>query len=153
LRDFWLGLRWFGWQTVGTIVASLVLYVVTYPLGHHRESNVDISAHDGIGRLVVIVLVTVVMAPMVEELLFRGLLLRAMMRRISFWPAAIIDAAIFGIAHAPQVETWSGRIYLAGQIGTFGFIQCLLVRRTARLGPAMVVHGYENAVAVGLALS
>jgi membrane protease YdiL (CAAX protease family) len=151
--DFWLGLRWYGWQIVGTIVASLLLYLITLPLGGKHESNVDISAHDNIGRLIVIIVVTVVMAPIVEEFLFRGLLLRAMMRRFSFWPSAIVNGLIFGAAHAPQVHTWAGRVQLAGQIAVFGFIQCLLVRRTGRLGPAMVVHGMLNAQAVGFALS
>jgi membrane protease YdiL (CAAX protease family) len=150
--DFWLALRWFGWQTLGTVVAGLLLYLITLPLSGKRESNVDISVHDPIVALIVTILVTVVMAPIVEEFLFRGLLLRALMRRFSFWPSAIIDALIFGLGHAPQVDTWAGRVELAGQITTFGLIQCLLVRRTGRLGPAMVVHGMLNAVAVGFAL-
>ncbi|MDX6285025.1 MAG: protease family protein [Frankiales bacterium] len=152
-HDLWLGLRWFGWQLLATLVAALVLYLITLPLSGKRESNVDISTNDSVISLLVIVAVTVVMAPVVEEFLFRGLLLRALMRRFSFWPSAIIDALIFGLAHAPQASTWAGRIQLAGQISTFGFVQCLLVRRTARLGPAMVVHGMQNALAVGVALS
>jgi membrane protease YdiL (CAAX protease family) len=154
LPDLWLGLRWFGYQLLGSAAASIVLYLVLLPFGGNPNvSNVDISRHDDIGRLIVGVTTAVVMAPVVEEFLFRGLFLRAMMRRYSFWPSAIVNAIVFGLVHAPQVDTWQGRVDLAGTIAVFGLIQCLLVRRTGRLGPAMVVHGMLNAVAVGFALS
>jgi len=41
-------------------------------------------------------------APLGEELLFRGLLLRALVRRMEFWPAAVVSGVIFGIAHIDQ---------------------------------------------------
>jgi membrane protease YdiL (CAAX protease family) len=88
----------------------------------------------------------------VEEFFFRGLLLRAGMRRYRFWPVAIVTSALFGLAHVWQVDTARARIILGGTIGMFGLVQCLLARRKARLGPNMFVHGLANAIAVIVAI-
>ncbi len=53
-----------------------------------------------------VVIGTVVLAPLGEELLFRGVLLRGLVRRIPFWPAAVTSGIIFGACHA---DVW---IYL-----------------------------------------
>jgi hypothetical protein len=60
------------------------------------------------------VLAVVVLAPVGEELLFRGLLLRALVRRIRFWPAALLSALLFAAAHADAYLLWPRAIALAG---------------------------------------
>ncbi len=40
------------------------------------------------------VVAVVVLAPLGEELLFRGLLLRGLVRKLRFWPAAAISLAV-----------------------------------------------------------
>ena len=56
----------------------------------------------------------VVLAPLGEELLFRGLLLRGLARRMPFWPAALISAALFASAHADSYVLWPRAIALVG---------------------------------------
>jgi uncharacterized protein len=57
-----------------------------------------------------------VCAPAVEELMFRGLLLRALMTRFGFWPAAIVSTGIFAAVHTYEVNTLVGAVTLAGAI-------------------------------------
>jgi membrane protease YdiL (CAAX protease family) len=54
----------------------------------------------------------VVLAPLGEELLFRGLLLRALARRLRFWPAALISSLLFASAHADSYLLWPRAIAL-----------------------------------------
>jgi membrane protease YdiL (CAAX protease family) len=54
----------------------------------------------------------VVLAPLGEELLFRGLLLRALVRRLRFWPAAIITSLLFASAHPDSYILWPRAIAL-----------------------------------------
>ncbi len=101
---------------------------------------------------VVIAIATVVFAPAMEELFFRGLLLKALVRL--FTPlrgagrarvagvvlAVIVDGLLFGLAHGEWVQ-------LAG-LATFGMILAAVSYRTGRLGMNMVAHATFNLVAI-----
>jgi hypothetical protein len=94
----------------------------------------------------------VVVAPVAEEIFCRGLLLRVIMCRYGFCAGAIASSAVFGLAHA-RSQTTAGAAYLVAiSSALFGVIQCILVRRTGRLGPAIAVHGLVNAVATLFAI-
>ncbi|MFL6239651.1 MAG: CPBP family intramembrane glutamic endopeptidase [Actinomycetes bacterium] len=151
-RDAWFALRWFGWNMLGRFFAGLVLLVVTLPLKGEPQSNVDVSGDDSVAAILLLIVVAVLIAPVVEEFFFRGLLLRSIMRRYSFWPAAIVSSVLFGLAHVPQVDTARARVILGGSIATFGLVQAMLARRKARLGPNMLVHGFANALVVIIAV-
>lgn len=105
--------------------------------------------------VVVLVLAAVVLAPVTEELMFRGLLLRSFMRRMRFWPAALLSSLLFALFHVHQVETLLGAVTLALSVGVLGLGNCFVVRMTGRLAPAIMVHATYNAlaIAVGLALA
>ena len=104
------------------------------------------------GGFVIIAVATVVFAPAMEELFFRGLLLKALVRL--FTPlqavggaraagvvlAVIVDGLLFGLAHGEWVQ-------LAG-LAAFGIILAAVSYRTGRLGMNIVAHGTFNLVAI-----
>ena len=53
--------------------------------------------------------IVVLIAPVVEETMFRGLMLRTLMRRWGFWPAALASSAIFALFHTYEVARWPAR--------------------------------------------
>jgi hypothetical protein len=57
---------------------------------------------DGIWQTALIVTSLVVLAPLGEELLFRGILLRTLVRRLAFTPAALVTSAVFALVHLDQ---------------------------------------------------
>jgi membrane protease YdiL (CAAX protease family) len=63
-------------------------------------------------ELAITVISLVVLAPLGEELLFRGLLLRALVRRLRFWPAATITSLLFASAHPDSYVLWPRAIAL-----------------------------------------
>lgn len=82
----------------------------------------------------------VVWAPFFEELAFRGLLYPTLRLRLPPWPAALLSAALFGVAHGygPQgfaAVTWSGMIWALGY------------ERTRSLLPGMLAHAASNLLA------
>ena len=60
-----------------------------------------------------LVIALVVLAPFGEELLFRVLLLRALVRRMSFWKAALLSAVLFTAAHPESYLLWPRAAALA----------------------------------------
>jgi len=81
-----------------------------------------------------------VMAPVVEELVFRGLLYRAARSRWGVGGATVITSLFFGIAHW---EPWS----LFGLVG-LGLVMCWLYERTGSLLAPILAHGVHNVLSL-----
>ncbi len=81
-------------------------------------------------------LATVVLTPMVEELLFRGLLLQELMRNASRTFAILIVSALFAVVHFDGVQTPMLFIASAGY--------CLLTIHSKSLWPAIIAHVLNN---------
>jgi membrane protease YdiL (CAAX protease family) len=103
--------------------------------------------------IVVLALTAVVLAPVTEELMFRGLLLRSFLRRLSFWPAALLSTLLFAAFHVYEVDTVLGAITLALSVAALGLGNCFVVRITGRLTPAIMVHATYNALSLIVALT
>jgi membrane protease YdiL (CAAX protease family) len=109
---------------------------------HGRPTSVIIEA----------LIVVAIIAPPIEELWFRGLILRTLMRRYPFWPAAITCSLMFGLFHTYQLDTLAGAALLGISTAVFGLGQCMLVRRHVRLNTAIGVHMLNNFVVALLTL-
>ncbi|MBI3323806.1 MAG: CPBP family intramembrane metalloprotease [Candidatus Omnitrophica bacterium] len=83
------------------------------------------------------IMMTAVVAPIVEELVFRGLLFGTLRRRLRLVPAAMISAVIFASLHG---YGWSGWLSVAWS----GVLLAWLYEQTGTLVPGMVVHGIGN---------
>ena len=80
------------------------------------------------------------------------MILRTVMRRHGFWPAAIASSLLFGLFHTYQLDTLAGAALLGVSTAIFGLGQCMLVRRHVRLTGAIGVHSLNNVVAALLTL-
>jgi uncharacterized protein len=78
--------------------------------------------------------------PVVEELVFRGVLLQSFRGHVSFWFAASMQAAAFTLMH----EEWLAMPFLM----VFALVAAWLVRRSGGLLAGMVMHAVNNAYAV-----
>lgn len=84
--------------------------------------------------------VLIVGAPIVEELFFRGLLLRSCKRRWGYGGALLASACVFGATHFQLLQFFG--------LAAFGAILAWLALRYERLGPAIWTHAAFNAVTV-----
>ncbi|MEY2403502.1 MAG: protease family protein, partial [Acidimicrobiaceae bacterium] len=90
--------------------------------------------------VVLLIVVVAVAAPIVEEIFFRGLVLRSLERRFGIRWAIVGSSAIFGAAHFEPLQFPA--------LFAFGLVAAGLATRTGRLGPGMWAHVAFNAVAV-----
>ena len=92
-------------------------------------------------------LLPVIGAPFVEELVFRGLTLRAMLRRLSPEGAAVGSAALFGLFHWRIGSPVLANLELATILGFSGYLFAKVdLRHHGRLGPGMVAHATINSI-------
>jgi len=94
-----------------------------------------------IGSGVWMTVATVVAAPVLEELLFRGLLLEGLLRRWSVAAAVVASAALFGAAHLPNLPQALNAFVLAVAMG---YIYVIAGRR---LVPVILLHFVNNGAA------
>jgi uncharacterized protein len=152
-RTDWLPwITGFGFVFVGRGVVAVVANVLTDGKAAGEASNLQLS-RPGVLSIVVLALTAVVLAPVAEEFMFRGLLLRTFMRRLGFWPAALLSTALFGLFHVYEVHSVVGAVTLACEVAILGLCTCYLVRISGRLTPAIMVHASFNAFALAVALA
>ncbi len=151
-RDVPIAIGWVVVQFIARFAAGIVLLGLVPAARHERVSNVPTLTDKPWTVLAPLIVAVVVFAPIVEELAFRGFMLRSFTRAWGFRLAAIATGLLFGLLHFEQAGGPAASVILAGTLAVFGYLQAVLVRRTARLVPAMIVHGLTNAVSITLAL-
>ena len=145
---------WFGFQVATRMSVAYLLIIFVPPLRHQHVSNLTGLAHASVAAIAMLLFAAVVIAPVAEELLMRGIVLRACMRTgMNFWVAATINGVVFGGLHVHEGATALAGMVLGLSTGAFGFVQCILVRRTGRLAPAIGVHAVTNLLALLVALA
>lgn len=135
------------------VLCQLAVLPALYFLIQRLTGDLDVSgparqlAEDFDGAaFVVVALVATFAAPVVEELFYRGLLLRAAARRFGERWAVVGSSVVFGMSHFQLVQ-FPG-------LFVFGVVLSVLALRTGRLGASIAAHAAFNAVAViGLVLS
>lgn len=89
---------------------------------------------------------TTFIAPVTEELIFRGVLLRSMIRRPR-WLILVVTALVWALFHVLGVTTVGAGILVVSQIFLMGLVLGYLTLRHDRLGPAIFTHAGFNLLA------
>ena len=136
----------------GQIVVALMYAPFQHDIHDFNGPSQKLTGASHGGGFIVIALATVILAPFMEELFFRGLLLKALVRLLTPLRAAggarvagvvaavILDGLLFGLAHGEWIQ-------LAG-LAVFGMALAAVSYRTGRLGMNMVAHATFNLVAI-----
>lgn len=137
-----------GAQAATISVASLVGLEDT-----SDASNTDILV-DNQGSLWIygIIFLVVVGAPLAEELLFRGLILRILQKSFGAVFAIVASSVLFAIPHWQPDATWQETAVLLSALAVVGLVLAIGAVLTDRLGPAVIAHFLFNATSTALTL-
>ncbi|MEX0985030.1 MAG: type II CAAX endopeptidase family protein [Actinomycetota bacterium] len=144
-----LGLQRGGWNGrdvgaaiaagIGALVASGIVIALTQDLtGTAEVANPLRSAGDA--WVIPNAMLALVMAPVCEEIAFRGFLFGGLRRRFRFWWAGALSAALFALIHGDPVRMPA--LFVSGII-----LAAVYERRRTLVAP-MVTHGVVNLVSV-----
>lgn len=154
LTPRWTDLAWgpLVWITaVGCqIVIGAIVLVLDVPISRNTDGISELRADRT--YVVAIVVTAVIAAPLVEELVFRGLVLRGLLSRMPVVAAVALQAVLFGAAHVDPVRGAGNLglvIVLSGVGAAFGGAAYLL----RRIGPTVVAHAIFNGVVLAIVLS
>jgi uncharacterized protein len=127
------------------IVAGIALLPITSLLDHTPQNVVDELDKAHGAKLFVLVVTALVFAPVIEELFFRGLLLRSLQRRLSAPYAVAISALAFGLTHL--VGGWGSGAVMPALVA-LGMISGIFAVRTGNLSRSILLHVGFNLLAV-----
>lgn len=89
-----------------------------------------------VGKFFMEFCVVCLLAPLAEELLYRGIVYKRAKDWLGVWPGIVISAAFFGLVHMNLVQF----VYA----GAFGIFLGLFVEKTGKLHSAIAAHAAAN---------
>ncbi|MDQ3643890.1 MAG: CPBP family intramembrane metalloprotease [Actinomycetota bacterium] len=152
-RAWHFGLRGTGfWPALGWAALGMAsFYFVTAIYGAlvqpdaEQETVEALGGDDGTFGLIIAGLMVIAVAPVVEEIFFRGFFYRALRSRLSIAVAAGIDGLLFGLIHYSG-DGVDGLLILP-PLALLGVAFCLVYERTGSLFPVIGMHAFNNALA------
>ncbi|GBC86504.1 hypothetical protein HRbin12_00493 [bacterium HR12] len=142
---FALGLYPTATLVVGGVLALLFTAIAGEPVRPPEQIPTDVGG----GGLVAAALYAVLVAPVGEELFFRGVLFRAVRDRHGFWPGAVLSSVCFGLVHYVPGPA-AGTILLMTVMVFAGFGFAFIYERRGALWAPIAAHATFNVI--GLAL-
>jgi membrane protease YdiL (CAAX protease family) len=154
LRAKWADLGWGPLIWLVAIGVQIGLGALILATDLPTVSNTDaISNFDGrTAEMWVVIFAAVVMAPVVEELVFRGLLLRSLVRVMPSPVAIFIQAVVFGVLHL-NPEAGIANLGLVIILTGVGAVLGVAAHKLGRLAPTIIAHSIFNAVVMAVVLS
>jgi membrane protease YdiL (CAAX protease family) len=135
-----------GWAVLVYVGFWFVTALLAAAFGQPDEQQLvrDVKAEDSLPVLIAYAVTICLIAPVVEELFFRGFMFGALARRLGPWWGMAITGVVFALGHAPAPA-----ISLIA-LGVFGVGLCLLYWRTQSIVPCMALHALNNAITFGV---
>jgi hypothetical protein len=147
LRDVWYAVLGFGGYFVAYVVLAQVVQVSLPQLDLDQKQELGFSTEARGLALLPIFVSLVILPPLVEEILTRGVLYSGLRRRLSMVGAGIITSILFAAAHL-QAGSGNTLLWIAA-LDTFVLSMMLVYLRekTGSLWPGIGLHALKNFIA------
>lgn len=125
--------------SVISVIASRTLEKVAAP------SNPVIpmlASAPSVGFVILMVIVATIMAPLVEETMFRGVLYQGLRQKLGIWPSIVISGIVFGCGHPVGPAEMI-------VLSTIGISFAWITESRKSLFPNMLCHFIQNSLATG----
>jgi membrane protease YdiL (CAAX protease family) len=129
----------------------LITSILSAISGEPVDDAVQVQTPTDVAGALVLIVMAVLLAALVEEFIFRGLLFRSIADRYGFLPGALVSAMLFGLIHTAVgtgLAVWSLRLTLV----IVGFALASIYRRRRNLLASISAHAAFNAVGVATIL-
>lgn len=145
-RDWWMVPLGFGIQIAANL--ALIPIALVADKGEAAQDVVQrLESASGL-ELALIVLSAALFAPVIEEVLFRGILLRSLLRRMPATPAVGVSALAFALVHLMD----PGALMVLPGLLLVGLVNGVLAVRTGDLSRPILLHVGFNALVLVVAL-
>jgi uncharacterized protein len=130
-----------GWTllTWGGFFVLTAIYVTIVGQPDEQELTRDLADEDSLAALIGYAVLLAFVAPITEELFFRGFVFGVLREKIGVAGGALATGVVFGLVHVAgsPIET-------VGVLVILGVLLCLLYLRTGSLLPCIALHALNN---------
>ena len=140
------------WPTIGRTGAAWAgffvfsaIWAAALGITENDDLPSELGVDDSTLALIAAAILVCVVAPIAEEIFFRGFCFTSFRRTLGTLPAAVLVGIIFGAIHLGGTD-----IEFIVPLMVFGFFLCLLYVWTDSLVPSIVLHALNNALALGV---
>ncbi len=145
----WGPLTWLAAIATQSVMAAVIL-AFDIPLSSNVESVGELDADRA--YLIATAATAVIAAPIIEEFVFRGLVLRGFLSRMGPVLAILLQGVLFGVAHVDPVRG-AGNVGLALVLTGVGVAFGASAYFTRRLGPTVIAHAIFNGIVLIVVLT
>jgi membrane protease YdiL (CAAX protease family) len=146
IRDVF-GFSWspdFGlWKSAGLAIALFLVAWLIASLFHAKPTDIDQILLSSRAAALALAVLAVATAPLVEEMVYRGLLYSALQRVIGRWFGVVVVTTMFAGLHVWQYRQNIGAIL---SITLLSLVLTTIRARTGRLLPCFIIHLVFNGV-------
>ena len=157
LTDFGFALKlqhWWGIPAgaalqIGVAIVTAPLIQLLFPDGPPEQPIISVTKESQTFVEIALLLVAlVILAPLTEELIFRGILLSRLLRSMALWWAIITQAAVFALIHLSDPEA----IAVLPGLFLIALVLGYAALKTGNLSLPLTLHAGVNLTAVLLLL-
>jgi membrane protease YdiL (CAAX protease family) len=130
----------FGWLALAFLAyyALAIAYSVIFN-PPEEELPKELGAEESVGLAIATGFLLIVVAPLAEEIFFRGFLYQSFRNSFGVWPGALLSGLVFGVIHF--------EFFKLVQLAALGVILALLFEKTQSLWPPIMLHAINNTLA------
>ena len=132
-----------AWRSSALAITLFFVTLLLIGFFGGQRTDLDRILESSRAAAVALAIIAVATAPLVEEMIYRGLLYSAFQRVIGQWGAVAVVASMFAGLHAVQYWPNAGAI---SSITLLSVVLTLIRARTGRLLPCFVVHLVFNGI-------
>jgi len=136
-----------GWAALGfgTFWFFSIVYVLTvHPSGKQHVTE-DLGAKGSTFAIAAAAFAVIVVAPVCEEIFFRGFFYRALRTKLGIGAAALVDGVVFGLIHYGGSDT----LEILPILAVLGTIFCLVYEATGTIFSTIALHSINNTISYG----
>lgn len=133
-----------GWMTAAFVTYAVFTQAWATLVDTHKTDKLpdSLGADQSTVALVAVCVMVTVIAPLAEELFFRGYVFGALRNWRGPWPAALITGLVFGAVHAGSAD-----VVFLPPLAVLGFMLCVVRWQTGSLLPCIALHAFNNGIA------
>ena len=139
VSDVYFLLAGYGAYFVGNLVVFTFLTSFVPGFNFDEKQNVGFENINSQIEYVMAFVVLVVMAPLIEEAIFRGFLFTKVRKQLNFWPTAIVVSLIFGLVHLQ----WNVGV----DVFILSLVLCFVREKTNSIWAGVGIHMLKNLLA------